>query len=142
MIDITRATARKPFAGDIDEGNVWLRSFIDLAGIRNDKELAWALFGAGLHVLRDRLPPTVAIHLGAQLPSLIRGLYFANWSLGKRPTKERHKKAFLGHIEEAAENSNAERIARATFGVLRERIDAGEVAKVLQHLPRELQQLW
>lgn len=136
--------AHSPFAGEIDDANLWLKTFIELAGIRGDKDLARNLFGAGLHALRDRLPEAVAIHLGAQLPTLIRGLYFEDWNLKKTPRKERHKKSFLDHIDDAvaANKSDPERIARATFGVLRDRIDAGEVAKVVQHLPRELQQLW
>lgn len=136
--------ARNPFAADIDDAIVWLKSFIELAGLRNDRDLAWGLFGAGLHALRDRLPDAVAIHLGAQLPTLVRGLYYADWDLKETPRKERHKKPFLDRLDGAvvANKSDPERIARATFGVLRERIDAGEVAKVLRHLPRELRQLW
>jgi len=135
---------RAPFATEIDDANIWLKSFVELAGIRNNKNLAWNLFGAGLHALRDRLPEAVIVHLGAQLPTLVRGLYYADWSLKEAPRKERHKKPFLDRLDGAlvANKSDPERIARATFGVLRERIDASEVAKVLRHLPRELRQLW
>jgi uncharacterized protein (DUF2267 family) len=32
-----------------------------------------------LHVLRDRLTPEQAVHLGAQLPILVRGVYYEGW---------------------------------------------------------------
>jgi hypothetical protein len=34
---------------------------------------------AVLHVMRDRLPVEEAVHLGAQLPMLVRGFYDEGW---------------------------------------------------------------
>jgi uncharacterized protein (DUF2267 family) len=39
----------------------------------DDKYRTYRLLRATLHALRDRLPAQEAVHLGAQLPMLIRG---------------------------------------------------------------------
>jgi len=55
----------------------------------NDRHLAYAALRATLHALRDRIGPQNAVHLGAQLPMLVRGLYYEGWHMGGTPTKER-----------------------------------------------------
>jgi uncharacterized protein (DUF2267 family) len=39
-----------------------------------DKQVAWHALGAVLRAIRDRVPINLAVHLGAQLPLLVRGL--------------------------------------------------------------------
>jgi Uncharacterized conserved protein (DUF2267) len=43
-----------------------------------------------LHALRDRLPQQNAVELGAQLPMVIRGMYYEGWDLQKEPSRGRH----------------------------------------------------
>ncbi len=50
------------------------------------------------HPLRDREPPEVAIKLGAQLPMLLRGIYYENWHAAGTPTRERHASEFADHV--------------------------------------------
>ncbi len=106
---------------------------------------AWALLGATLHALRDRLQPQSAAHLGAQLPMLIRGLYYEHWPVAAAPVKERHKAAFLQHLAATfppGPAADPERVAHAVFGVIRENIDHGAVEKLAKLLPKELRDLW
>jgi uncharacterized protein (DUF2267 family) len=42
------------------------------------------VLGAVLHALRDRPQIGLAVHLGAQLPLLVRGLYYDQW----RPSEQ------------------------------------------------------
>ena len=98
-----------------------------------------------MHALRDRIPPENAVHLGAQLPMLLRGLYYEGWHMAGTPTKERHKEQFLEHVRwtfAGREDIDPEKVARAVFAVLWEKIDPGEVEKLIKLFPEELRDLW
>ncbi len=132
------------FDTTVQETNLWLKSLMQELQLY-DGALAWTLLGATLHELRDRLQPQSAAHLGAQLPMLIRGLYYEHWPVAATPKKERHKAAFLQHLATAfppGSTADPERVARAVFGVIREHIDHGEVEKLVKLLPKELRTLW
>jgi Uncharacterized conserved protein (DUF2267) len=47
-----------------------------------------------LHVLRNRLTPEQAVHLGAQLPLLVRGIFYEGWRIAGKPSDERHPVEF------------------------------------------------
>ena len=84
--------------------------------------------------------------LGAQLPMLIRGLYYEGWVLtGGKPTKERHEAQFLAHIAKElprAEVGEVERGTRAVLDVLSKRIDRGAALKIPLIFPEELLKFW
>jgi len=133
------------FAPTIQETSLWLDSLIEKAGIWNDKDFAWKLLGATLHALRDRLQPEAAIHFGAQLPMLVRGLYYEHWVVDPARIRERHKAQFLDHVSQelpAGTTADPEGTVRAVFGVMRDKIDPGEIAKLSRQMPKELRQLW
>jgi uncharacterized protein (DUF2267 family) len=128
----------------IQETNVWLKAVTHHLET-DDRRLAFMALRVVLHALRDRITPENAVHLGAQLPMLVRGLYYEGWHMAGTPTKERHKEQFLDHIRWTfgpRVDIDAERMTRAVFDVLWEKIDPGEVAKVIKMLPEELQELW
>jgi uncharacterized protein (DUF2267 family) len=111
----------------------------------DDQHRAYLGLKATLHALRDRLTVEEAVQLGAQLPMLIRGMYYEGWNPTGEPVKERHKQEFLGHIEEAfkrQQDIDAEQVARAVFRVLSRRITEGEIEDVKRILPPELRELW
>ncbi|MDH3473051.1 MAG: DUF2267 domain-containing protein [Rhodospirillales bacterium] len=128
----------------IQETNLWLKAVMrHLETV--DRHLAYAVLRATLHALRDRIGPENAVHLGAQLPMLIRGLYYEGWHMAGTPTKERHKEAFLDHLRRTfgpRSEVDRERAARAVFDVMWEKIDPGKVAKVVKLLPEELRALF
>ena len=105
----------------------------------------YRLLRATLHALRDRLPVNEAVHLGAQLPMIIRGFYYEGWQPAHKPVKERRKEEFLGHIEEAFKidpNEDNEELVRAVFRLLANHVSAGEIDQVRHSLPKDLQTLW
>ena len=59
----------------VQETNAWLRAVAEQLHFE-DRQHAYNALRAVLHALRDRLPPEVAVHFGAQLPTLVRGLYY------------------------------------------------------------------
>lgn len=132
------------FEKTLQESNLWLKALMVSLDTANRDE-AYDALKATLHALRDRIGPENAVHLGAQLPMLIRGLYYDGWRPATTPTKERHTDDFLDHLgERLARNSRTdpEAAARAVFNVMWQKIDSGEVAKLLRILPAELRELW
>jgi uncharacterized protein (DUF2267 family) len=111
----------------------------------DERQLAYRVLRGVLHTLRDRLTADEAVHLGAQLPMLLRGMYYEGWSPSDTPTRD-DRAEFLQHIQEALADQpgvpDPERWARCVFTVLSWRIDAGEVQDVVGILPRSLVDLW
>ena len=110
----------------------------------DDRHLACLALRTTLHALRDRLLVSDAAHLGAQLPMLVRGLYYEGWHPADKPLKERAKEAFLAHAKAEAHalDFEPEPAVRAVFGLLAERISAGEIADVKGVLPGPIRALW
>jgi uncharacterized protein (DUF2267 family) len=128
----------------VEDGNIWLKAVMQRLKTDN-ATAAHAALRAALHALRDRIPPENAVNFGAQLPTLIRGIFFENWHIAGTPTKERHVGPFLAHLKEGMPKGldiSAEDAARAVFGVICDQVDQGEVIKVLNLMPRELRDLW
>ena len=46
----------------------------------DDREFAYRVLRAWLHTLRDRLTVEASAHFAAQLPDLIRGIFYAGWN--------------------------------------------------------------
>lgn len=137
-------TGLEVFDSTIHQTNVWLKAIMVRLDT-NDRHRAYLALRSTLHALRDRIGPEVAVHLGAQLPMLVRGFYYEEWRIAKTPTKERHKDEFLEHVRAAFRNDPAvdpQVIVRAVFAVLSEQLDPGEVRKVVGVLPREFRDLW
>jgi uncharacterized protein (DUF2267 family) len=78
----------------IQKTHEWLKDIADGLGFRNQRS-AFAALRATLHTLRDRLPLANAAQLGAQLPILIRGVYYEGWNPTREPSRFRHKQEFL-----------------------------------------------
>lgn len=138
------ATGLDVFDKTLQETNLWLKSLLGEIG-GEDRRRAYIVLRATLHALRDRLGMPAAVQLGAQLPMLLRGLFYEGWRPGDAPTKERHLQDFLDHVRAelpAGMKLNTEEAVRATFKVIVEKVDAGEAAKLVKRLPQELRDLW
>ena len=98
-----------------------------------------------LHALRDRMSVDEAAQLGAQLPMLLRGVYYEGWHPAGKPLKERHKAQFFEHVQnELRRNGNfdPEPVVEAVFELLANRISVGEIDDIKGLLPSELRALW
>jgi uncharacterized protein (DUF2267 family) len=132
------------FDKTVQESNLWLKDIMDRLG-GTDRHHAYAILRAVLHVLRDRIGPESAAHLGAQLPMLLRGVFYEGWDPTGKPTKERHAMTFLAHIGREvprADTIEIEQGVRAVFDVLSKHIDRGEAVKIAAMFPLELRQFW
>jgi len=96
---------------------------------------------AGLHTMRDLLPVGGAAHLSAELPVLIRGMFFEGWDPSRDPMRIRHAADFLPMVREKyapRPDAPADDIIIALLHVLGRHVSAGEVATVMRNLPEEL----
>jgi uncharacterized protein (DUF2267 family) len=138
------ATGLEVFDRTIQTSNIWLDELM--------KELPWMqrhqafhALRVVLHTLRDHLPVNNVAHLSAQLPMLIRGLFFEGWQPAKTPVHERSRDEFLMHITDAfvlTIEADPRQIAAAVFRLLSAFLNEGEIEKVQHSLPAAVRELW
>lgn len=129
----------------LQKTHVWLNDIMEELACEGDRKAAYVALRSVLHAVRDHLTIEEAADLGAQLPLLIRGIYYEGWTPSSKPVKERSKDAFLAHIRHAFtdnETVNVENVARAVLRVLTAHVGAGEMAHVKRLLPAALRSLW
>jgi uncharacterized protein (DUF2267 family) len=137
-------TGLSTFDETVQLSNVWLNELMRAVDW-DDKHRAYRLLRATLHALRDRLTVEEAVQLGAQLPMLIRGLYYEGWHLSDKPLTERTKGEFLGHIEAAFSqdpNADTEGLVKEVFKLIARKISSGEIEDVKRTLPAPVRALW
>jgi uncharacterized protein (DUF2267 family) len=127
------------------KSNEWLKELGAELGWEDAHATLLALRSV-LHALRDRLTPTEAADLAAQMPLLIKGVYFDGWRCGAPPVKARTRQDFLALVRKslirAMPEADPERVTRAVFKLLVGRISRGEIEDVRGMLPSELVELW
>jgi uncharacterized protein (DUF2267 family) len=138
------ATGLDTFDKTVQESNLWLKDLMERLNT-HDRHRAYSILRAVLHALRDRIGPENAAHLGAQLPMLLRGLFYEGWDPAAQPTKERHEAAFLAHIARELPRAEADEVERGVYAVLdvlSKHLDRGAAVKLAGIFPQELRKFW
>jgi uncharacterized protein (DUF2267 family) len=137
------ATGLEVFDKTLQTTNIWLDEIMEEIG--PDRQAAWHALGAVLRALRDRLPLELAVHLGAQLPLLVRGAYYEQWHLGGHGAPPRKLDDFLEVVATNLQGTrpmSLEDVTRTVFRTLAGHVDAGQVRKVVDALPIEIRRFW
>ena len=139
------ATGLEVLDKSLQTTNIWLKEIMEMEAVGPDRQLAWRVLGAVLHTLRDRLAVDQVAHLGAELPIVIRGLYYDQWHPAGKPERDRRADEFVARI--AADLHDTRRVgpddaARAVFLTLGKHVSAGQVEKIRQSLPEHIRRLW
>ncbi|MEV5752403.1 DUF2267 domain-containing protein [Actinoallomurus sp. NPDC052308] len=96
---------------------------------------------AVLHALRDRLTVDEAVDFAAQLPMLVRGMYYDGWHPSQVP-KKMHKDEFLDQVRTEMPpyeiQGGTEGLVRAVVEALRVYITDGEWEDIKAELPKDL----
>ncbi|HEU5062052.1 MAG TPA: DUF2267 domain-containing protein [Solirubrobacterales bacterium] len=125
----------------VQQTNAWFGEVADRLE-SDDHRTAYRVLRAYLQALRDRLTVDEAAQLGAQLPLLIRGIYYEGWNPSKTPVKYHHIDEFLGRVKDEAElpgETSASYAVSVAAEVLRAHVSAGEIDDIRAQLPEELQ---
>lgn len=129
---------------NVKEVNTWLNEISqELNHI--DHEDAWTRLRAVLQTLRDRLTVDEAAAFAAQLPTLVRGLYFEGWRPAEAPHKWRHKDEYIDAVRQhlqGREHADPEQSIRAVLSVIGRHIDPAELEKIKSHHNKALWDLW
>ena len=125
----------------IDKTNVWLADIAQGFGT-GDRRLAYRAARAWLHTLRDRLSVPAAAHFAAQLPELLRGVFYDGWNPSHVPVKYGCSEYVTRFAHEAGmRESDVAKAADVVTAVVRLHVSGGAVDKALAQLPADLRAL-
>lgn len=103
------------------------------------------LLRATLTVLRDHLGPEETAQFAAQLPLLLRGMFYEGWKPSHVPLRDRRLEHFVQAIEDrigpTMEYRGEADISRV-FDLLNTRISEGEIKDVRSGLAESLRAIW
>ncbi len=111
----------------------------------DNKARTYRLLRVVLHSLRDWVLVNEAADFAAQLPTLLRGVYYEHWRPAACPVEHRSRADFLARIDHAFVGDPIRNTADAlsvVFQFLATKISAGEVEDIRQSLPADLRALW
>jgi uncharacterized protein (DUF2267 family) len=138
-------TGLAAFDSTVQTTNTWLHELMEELGWE-DRHRAYQALRSVLHAVRDRLTIEETADLGAQLPMLIRGVYYEGWHPGRKPPrKPRGREEFLAPIGEAFRDHpevSPEGVLWAVFKVMERHITPGEIKDVKQILPESIRSLF
>jgi len=125
----------------IEKANAWLAGVAGEFGT-DDRGVAYRILRAWLHTLRDRLTVTVAAHFAAQLPELLRGVFYDGWSPSRVPVKFGLGEYLQRFARDAGiDEADAARAASAVTRAVRRHVSAGALDEALHTLPPDLRKL-
>ncbi|GAA2510911.1 DUF2267 domain-containing protein [Streptomyces sp. NPDC059506] len=135
------ATHSNGFEHAIHTANIWLKAVADSMETE-DRHLANRALRAWLHTLRDRLTVDVAAHFAAQLPELLRGVYYDGWDPSHVPVKY-DRQTYVNRFtqESRVDPADVPRIAPAVAEAVRHQVSPGQFETVLDQLPRDVRSL-
>lgn len=128
----------------VQQTQEWLKEVEANAGLANETE-AMSVLRAVMHQLRDRLSIEETAQFSAQLPMLIRGIYYEGWQPTHVPDKsvKTRQDFFDGVTTRLLPHRLApEPMVKTVFAILSHHIEPGEISDVIGQLPGSLKELW
>ena len=128
---------------NVQQTNIWLNEVAEACGVE-DRHAAYRILRAFLHALRDRITVDEAAQLAAQLPELMRGIYYEGWDPSRTPEKYHEAEPFLRRIAKEAllaGTTEASYAAAGAASVLRRHVSEGEIRDVLAMLPGPVREI-
>jgi uncharacterized protein (DUF2267 family) len=125
--------------------HIWLNELMQEIG--PDRQVAWHVLGVVLRAIRDRIPLGLAVHLGSQLPILVRATYYEQWRAPGEALENppRSLDEFLQPIGAQLSNIRPVNVRKATaavFGILSRHVNRGQIENVREAMPQQIRALW
>jgi uncharacterized protein (DUF2267 family) len=138
------ATGLKVFDTTIQTTNILLDDIMNELNW-DDRHRAYHALRAVLHTLRDRLSVDEVAQLSAQLPLLVRAVFFEGWHPAHKPVKERTQDEFVAHVSESfaldLSGTHPREITQAVLAVLEKHVSGGEALSLQHVLPAGIREL-
>ncbi|MGX8010008.1 DUF2267 domain-containing protein [Mesorhizobium sp. ORM8.1] len=145
IADMTHSGSHSPFKGfthAAEQAQQWVN---DLArDLDWSEQSAFRLLKSVLQTLRDWLSPAEIADLSAQLPTLIRGIYFEGWKADD-PQRERKKRDFIIAVRTRFSyeaDIDIEKAIKAVFELLEQHLSHGELIQVRKSMKKTLRDMW
>ncbi len=111
----------------------------------SDTRRAYRLLKSVLHAMRDWISAEEVADLSAQLPLVIRGVFFEGWDPQRAPAVHRKRIDFIARVEGDFAGDPlvvpAEAISKV-FMLLERKLPGGELSQVRNSMPKSLRSLW
>ncbi len=128
----------------VQSANVWIND-VDYRTGWDHKQRAYRLLRSVLHVLRDHLSVDETAQLAAQMPILVRGIYYEGWNPSKCPARMRSRDEFIERVQADFKTDplgDAPAAIAAVMHVLDGRISEGEMKDVRHAFSEEIRELF
>lgn len=122
----------------------WLWMIADEMDLDDRLDIAFQALRGVLHAMRDRIIPNEVFDLSAQLPLMIRGVFFEGYNLKDKPDKY-DADEFLEIIEQGFYGNtsvDAEVALKAVLKVLYDKVSTGELEDIYGGMPKDIKKLW
>ncbi len=126
-----------PFASTVHTAHHWLNTVAQAIGTE-DRHFAYRVLRAWLHAVRDRIGLSGSAHLTAQLPELLRGLYYEGWV--PVHSADHHTASFVHQFahEAGVPPQEVPALASAVTDALTDLFSPGQLGHVFAVLPVHL----
>jgi uncharacterized protein (DUF2267 family) len=116
----------------------WIDTVAEEMGTE-DRNIAYRALRSWLHAVRDRIGVESTAHFAAQLPVLLRGVYFDGWRPSEVPIKYTADQFLLTIAQDARIGlPEARHVAAAVTSGLSRRCSPGQVEHLLAQFPAHL----
>jgi uncharacterized protein (DUF2267 family) len=134
-------TGHRSFDATVSKTNHLLREIEDAYGWdKESRDRSYDALRAVLQALRDRLVVDEAAHLAAQLPMLVRGLFYEGWRPAKVPLKM-NREEFLSRVADQIGfevEGGVDRLVMSVMHALQSHVTEGEWEDIRSSVPRDL----
>ncbi|HEY8453801.1 MAG: DUF2267 domain-containing protein [Micromonosporaceae bacterium] len=142
---MTRESGYASFSTTVEKTNRILKEIEQAYGWPKERRhQSYAALRSVLHAVRDRLNVNEAAQLGAQLPMLVRGIYYDGWDPDRVPEKL-GREGFLQRVRQEFPydvKGGVEPLVQTVLRTLRSYVTEGEWEDVRSSVPGDVRALF